>query len=82
MGDSCSELKWGVGWDHKVLALAQLVEKFMANLAVTVIGAMLFVLNYQDSYSFDAIDFQAFGHEDGAVVDLSHRTGEIGGEGI
>jgi hypothetical protein len=25
IGDSCSELEWGVGGDHKVLALAQLV---------------------------------------------------------
>ena len=82
MGNSCSKLEWGIGWNYKVLALAQLVEKFMADFTVTVISAMLFVLDDEDGYLFNAIDFQAFGHQDGAVVDLSHGTGEIGGKGI
>jgi hypothetical protein len=36
----------------------------MADFAMTVIGAMFFVLDDEDSYSFDAIDFQTFSHED------------------
>jgi hypothetical protein len=76
------QLEWGIGWNHKVFALAQLVEKFMADFTVTVISAMLFVLDDENGYLFNAIDFQAFGHQDGAVVDLSHGAWKIGGEGV